>query len=198
MSKRRKVKSEREALRNEEDEGDVESSANGQDEELTTARRSTNNNGNSSQQRKRRSVVISSGRGDVSVDDEEEERNIAKLHPLNHFVVGCLPYHIEIPTIELKQQQSIKWDRVRDETTKGLAKAAARVLLMKGGRGDKITLEHIRGALGEDKVHLRPAIKAAQQLLRQIFGYDVVIAKDPDNLYVVNTIKFETSLFPVN
>jgi hypothetical protein len=151
----------------------------------------TSSTTSSSNQRKRRSTVIASRSGGVSVDDEEEERNLAELRPLNQFVAGCSSYHIEIPTIELKQQQSIKWDRVPIETTKGLAKAAARVLLMRGGRSDKTTPEHIRAALGDYKVHLRPAIKAAQQLLRQTFGYDVVMTKDPDNLYVVNTLKFE-------
>lgn len=128
-------------------------------------------------------------KGNISVDDEEEERIVANSQPLNQFLTGCTKYHIEIPAIQLKQQQSIKWDRLPVDTSKGLAKAAARVLLLKGGRGDKITMDHIRSALGDYKQSTRPALKAAQQLLRDTFGYDVVLAKDPDNIYVVNTIQ---------
>jgi hypothetical protein len=200
MSKRRKVKTEANEVRRDDD---VEREDTKRGSLESSSRRPTEKNGDEvtnlktemkSSQRKRRSTAIAS-HGDVSVDDEEEERNVAELRPLNQFVAGCSSYHIEIPSIELKQPQSIKWDRVPVETAKGLAKATARVLLMKGGRGDKITLEHIRAALGDYKLQSRAAIKAAQQLLRQIFGYDVVITKDPDNLYVVNTIKSEPLIF---
>lgn len=124
----------------------------------------------------------------VTVDDEEEDKE-TKSNLLNHFLPGCHNYHIQIPTIQLKQQQSIKWDRVSSDAAKGLAKSAARVLLFKGGHGDRVTMEHIRSSLGDYKQLTRPALKAAQQLLRNIFGLDVVLTKEPDNIYVVNTIQ---------
>jgi hypothetical protein len=136
--------------------------------------------------RKRRSTAAVA---DVSVDDEEEERCVANSRSSTQFIPGCANYHLEIPMIELRQPQAVKWDRALVETTKGLAKAAARVLLLKGGQGDKITMEHIRSSMGEYKPLARPALKAAQELLREVFGFDIILTKDPDNIYVVNTIK---------
>jgi hypothetical protein len=175
MKRRRNVKEEAT-----EREADLEEVGEGPSEEIQIKNEKRRQSG-----RKRRSTLAAV----ADVDDEEEEKVIANSQPLTQFVAGCTPYHLEVPIIELRQPQAVKWDRVSVETTKGLAKAAARVLLMKGGRGDKITMEHIRSAMGEYKHLSRPAVKAAQELLREVFGFDVLLTKEPDNIYVVNTIK---------
>mmetsp|Transcript_20927 Transcript_20927/g.21603 ORF Transcript_20927/g.21603 Transcript_20927/m.21603 type:complete len:284 (+) Transcript_20927:328-1179(+) len=108
---------------------------------------------------------------------------------MNIYLQASKDYHIEIPKIQLKSQVSTKWSRNQSETVKELAKSAARVMLMKGGKGDKLSFENVRGALGEYKALVRPAIRDGQQLLQNIFGYDVILTKDPDHIYIVNKIK---------
>lgn len=154
----------------------------------TTINNTTTTTANT-RKRRQTSNANNAASASLSVDDEEEEKEIHNLASMNKYLKVSQEFHIEIPIIQLKSQVSTKWSRNQNETLKELTKSAARVMLLKGGKGDKLSIENVRSAMGDYKALVRPAIKGGQQLLKNIFGYDVILTKEPDHIYVVNTIK---------
>ncbi len=172
--KRRRIKKEEpeeeqeEEQEEQEEERDASAPTRGRKAKEMPIKSEDNTSKRSGRKRKQSSETL--GTQSITVDDEEEQRAVQNQKTSDRYLNGISKgVHFEIPLIELKQQAELKWNRTPRDTTKGLAKSAARVLLMKGGKGDKLTLEHVRSSMPDYKPLARPAVREGQKLLQNIF-----------------------------
>ena len=68
------------------------------------------------------------------------------------------------------------------------------MFVVPGGRRDKVSVENVREALGQIdssyRAHSQAALQAVQAKLKATFGFNVVLTRNPDSVYVVNAIRY--------